>query len=82
MRQNKRRKAKIEKAFQDYETIVEFGRLGRLGRLTPYEVGCIQDVLKDLSEGKAAETISESVAWWFARRKFCVEQSGIGWKIR
>lgn len=79
MKQNKRRKAKIEKAFQDYETIIESGRLGRL---TPYEVGCIHDALNDLSDGKAAETISESVAWWFARRKFCVEQSGIGWKIR
>lgn len=78
MKQNKRHKAMIEKAFQHYETIVESGRLGRL---TPYEVGYIQDVLNDLSDGKAAETISEGVAWWFARRKFCVEQSGIGWKI-
>lgn len=68
----------IEKAYGDYETMAE---TGKLHGFTPFEVNSIWFILKDLAEGDISGTLTEKIAMWFARRGFSVVKKGVGWTI-
>lgn len=68
----------IRKALDDYESMVD---TGKLHGFTPFEVNSIWFILNDLDEGDTSGTLTEKIAMWFAKRGFSVVQDGVGWTI-
>lgn len=73
-----KKRARIQKALDDYAQMAE---TGKTRGLTLFEVQSILFILKNLMVDIPVGTINASVAEWFEKRGFTVEPEGVGWRI-